>query len=178
MKIICALLVTLFVVSGCGSGSEQDSGMVMPNVGKEDVFITWLNYDGMGDIERAAYMVNRRVVGTGKEGFVAVIDLVKVLPPQSTILVYPKYLSCVITTVSEDGSTHMEKDNNSSRPAFPVVPFFYYPDECKELLQIIDEREINAFIAIDEKGTHRQPLSTCMDASIAPMMYLSGQTEK
>jgi hypothetical protein len=56
-----------------------------------DVYLTWKDYDGTGDAERAIFIWQGREVGKGSDGFRQIIAEMKKLRPKSRILVFPCY---------------------------------------------------------------------------------------
>lgn len=136
--------------------SEVDSVPVTLNANPSETAITWLKYEGVGDPESAEFMVNRRVVGTGKAGFREVIGIIEKLPRQSTVLIYPYYQPGYVVHVMSDGSTSLESEGGSG----PIrwFPFEEYEPEYDKFRQAISERKLSVSIALNAQGLNMKPL--------------------
>jgi hypothetical protein len=56
-----------------------------------DAWITWANYDGLGNPEEAMYIWNGREVGKGLEGFVEILSRLDQMKAESKVAVFPYY---------------------------------------------------------------------------------------
>lgn len=136
-------------------GCARDGGE-KPVANRSEIVITWLKYEGVGDPESAEFMVNRRVVGTGKAGFRKVIGTMEKLPMQSNVLIYPYYQPGYVVHVMPDGSTRVEREGGSG----PIrwFPFEEYDPEYDKFRQVISERKLSVFIALNAQGLDKKPL--------------------
>jgi hypothetical protein len=80
---------TAVIALSCLIGCRADRTSVPTTAEKFDVYITWHEYDGFHNPERAAYVLNGRAMGRGPEGFRQVLNELQRLPAGSRVLVYP-----------------------------------------------------------------------------------------
>lgn len=79
MKIsLCGLAVLVTVMVGCGAPEKTS-------------LVTWENYDGKGDPNRAVYTLDGQRMGKGEDGWRAVLSRLKELSPGGTVYIYPCY---------------------------------------------------------------------------------------
>lgn len=109
-----------------------------------DAYLTWRNFDGMGDdIRKAVFLWNGDEIGTGDQGINAMFAKLRSLPSGSRVLVYP---SCYLKWQSRA---------NLSPPLTPWV------NRDRELFDTLKERRLTLIHSPrDEKGNL---LEVCKD---------------
>lgn len=81
-----------------------------------NAYLTWKDYNGLRDKQRALYVWNGREIGRGDEGLLAVLREWESLPPYSVVLVFPHY---PLSTADPDFKTMPFANSWGDRKANP-----------------------------------------------------------
>lgn len=143
---ICFCLLFL----GCNTSELAGQNEESESVGEQPILLTWSEFDGdkSSDENLAVYKFNGKEMGTGVDGFKAVIKEIELIKIGTEIMVYPDKNLLNIT------STHDAGSGSGIGHRVESVPFRRNAELFDEFLKKANNRNLEVWFLAGAPGTY------------------------